>query len=83
MPVTAAVIKTVEAMAEADGMKGLKIRSRTGQILYDSAWLAGVDYEEDADDEDYDPEEEDSTEGSDDDSSVSYDSDEDSSGSDT
>ena len=34
-----------------------------------------MDYEEDADDEDYDPEEEDSSEGSDDDSSDSYDSD--------
>ena len=27
---------------EADGMKGLRIRSRTGKILYDSAWIAGV-----------------------------------------
>ena len=61
MPITAQVIKTVEALAEADGMKGLRIRSRTGQILYDSAWIAGVDYEDDADDEDYEPDRPDMT----------------------
>jgi hypothetical protein len=36
--------------------QGLKITNRTGQVLYDSTWIAGVDYDEDQfDDEDYDP----------------------------
>ena len=74
MPVTATVIKTVEALAKADGMKGLKIRSRTGEILYDSAWIAGVDYEEDAADEDYDPEEDQSDGSSEDEDSNDTDS---------
>ena len=74
MPVTATVIKTVEALAKADGMKGLKIRSRTGEILYDSAWIAGVEYEEDAADEDYDPEEDQSDGSSEDEDSNDTDS---------
>ena len=65
----------MEALAKADGMKGLKIRSRTGEILYDSAWIAGVDYEEDAADEDYDPEEDQSEGSSEDDESYDTDSD--------
>ena len=35
-------------------MKGLRIKTKTGQILWDSAWTAGVDYDEDDDDKDYD-----------------------------
>ena len=53
IPVTPSVINVVEQMALDDDMKGLKIRTKTNQILYDSAWIAGVDYDEDADDEDY------------------------------
>jgi hypothetical protein len=31
-----------------DGMpKGLKITNHTGQVLYDSAWIAGVEYDQD------------------------------------
>ena len=30
---------------------GIKIANRTGRILYDSAYIAGVDYSEDDDDE--------------------------------
>jgi hypothetical protein len=54
VPVTAAVIATVEAMAAKEGIKGLNIRTKTGHILYDSTWTAGVDYEDD-DDESYEP----------------------------
>ena len=54
VPITAAIVKAVEALAEKDGMKGLRIKTKTGQILWDSAWTAGVDYDEDADDLDYD-----------------------------
>jgi hypothetical protein len=33
-------------MADNDGMQGgLKITSKSGTILYDSSWIAGVDYE--------------------------------------
>jgi hypothetical protein len=40
------VIDLVHAMADADGMSnGLKIKTRFGKILFDSAWIAGVDYE--------------------------------------
>jgi hypothetical protein len=42
---TQSVIKTVEEMAANQRIKGLRVRTRTGQILYDSAWIAGVDYE--------------------------------------
>ena len=56
LPMTASVIKTVEAKAAEEGMKGLRIRTKTGHILWDSTWTAGVDYEEDADDDDYEPE---------------------------
>ena len=47
----------VHRIAHNDGMpKGLKITKHTGQVLYDSNWIAGVDYDEDQfDDEDYDP----------------------------
>jgi hypothetical protein len=55
LPITPAIIKQVHALAEQDRMpKGLKITNRTGQILFDSAWLAGVDYdEEEFDNEDF------------------------------
>jgi hypothetical protein len=54
VPITPTIIKRVERLAEMDGMPpGLKITDRTGHILYDSAWLAGVDYEDsDSDDND-------------------------------
>ena len=44
-------------MAEHDGMKGLQVKTKYGQILWDSAWIAGVDYDEDDFDLDYDDEE--------------------------
>ncbi len=44
-------------IAKKDGMlKGLKITNHTGQVLYYSTWIAGVDYDEDEfKDKDYDP----------------------------
>jgi hypothetical protein len=50
--------------------KGLKITNCTRQVLYDSTWIAGVDYDEDEfEDENYDPdsEEEKDSDNSDDD----------------
>jgi hypothetical protein len=71
-PITQSVIDAVHALAEREGQpQGLKIKNKTGVILWDSAWLPGVDYdpttfeaiednEEDEDeDDDYDPKNED------------------------
>jgi hypothetical protein len=57
IPITPAIIKMVHRIAKQDGMpKGLKITKCTGQVLYDSTWIAGVDYDEDEfQDEDYHP----------------------------
>jgi hypothetical protein len=50
IPITPAIIKMVHRIAEQDGMpKGLKVTKCTGQVLYDSTWIAGVDYDEDKD----------------------------------
>jgi hypothetical protein len=62
IPITPAIIKMVHRIAKQDGMpKGLKITNRTGQVLYDSTWIAGVDYDEhkDSDDSDDDDDDED------------------------
>ncbi len=69
--ITPAIIKMVHRIAEKDGMpKGLKITNHTGKVLYDSTWIAGVDYDEDEfEDEDYDSnsdEDEDSKDSNDD-----------------
>jgi hypothetical protein len=52
MPITQTVIDTVEAIAEAEGMKGLRIKTKRNVTLYDSSWTAGVDYVENANDDD-------------------------------
>ena len=53
IPVTPTVIKAVEEMAERQGMKGLKIRTRHETRIHPADWIAGVDYEDnDEDDED-------------------------------
>ena len=59
IPITPAIIKQVDHIAKMDGMpKGLKITNHTGQVLYDSAWIAGVEYDEDEiEDQDYEEEE--------------------------
>jgi hypothetical protein len=63
VPLTLAVIQAVPALAEQEGVpRGLKIKNRTGQLLWDSAWTAGVDYNPDSfkpyteeEQEEYDP----------------------------
>jgi hypothetical protein len=48
IPITPASIKMAHCISKQDGMpKGLKITNCTGQVLYDSTWIAGVDYDED------------------------------------
>ena len=56
IPITPSIIMQVHRIAEREGMpKGLKVHNRFGTLLYDSAWIAGVDYnEEQFDDDDYD-----------------------------
>jgi hypothetical protein len=48
IPITPAIIKMAHRIVEKYGMpKGLKITNHTRQVLYDSTWIAGVDYDED------------------------------------
>ena len=45
IPVTKAVLEVVHTMADRQNMpRGLKILTRTKQVLYDSSLIAGVDY---------------------------------------
>jgi hypothetical protein len=45
IPITENIIDLFHALATNDNMKeGLKKESRAGTILYDSSWIAGVDY---------------------------------------
>jgi hypothetical protein len=54
VPITPAILKQVHALAESEGMPdGLKIENKTGQIFYDSAWIAGVDYDDEAFDDEF------------------------------
>jgi hypothetical protein len=68
IPITPSVIKEVETLAESQNMpKGLKIQNKSGHVLFDSTWLAGVEYdEEEFDDDDY-SEEHDANQDTDDD----------------
>ena len=51
IPITTGVIRKVHSIAESDGMPpGLKITDRNNEVLFDSTWIAGVDYTEDNDD---------------------------------
>ena len=81
LPISKAIIERVHAIAESEGMpKGLKIVSRHGDILYDSALFAGVDSDDDEEDSDYEPSDDDSD--SDDDEYESKSNDDDSDGND-
>jgi hypothetical protein len=53
--------------------KGLKISSRTNQVLFDSAWIAGVDYDEELfDDKDFETNSESNEEENEDDEADEY-----------
>lgn len=55
--ITPQVVKQVHAIAESEGMpKGLKITNKQKVTLFDSALIAGVDYDENFDEEDYEDE---------------------------
>ena len=50
--ITPTIINQLHSISDREGMHiGIKISNRTGLVLYDSAWIAGVDYSEDDDDE--------------------------------
>jgi hypothetical protein len=62
IPVTDVVIKAIKRIAEDQGFKSLKFKNRKGAIFHNAQWIAGVDYDEniqqeDEDDEAYDKEE--------------------------
>jgi hypothetical protein len=53
------VIKAIERIAEDQGFKSLKFKNCKGTIFHDADWIAGVDYDEniqqqDDSDEDFD-----------------------------
>jgi hypothetical protein len=59
IPVTDVVIKAIKRIAEDQGFKSLKFKNCKGTIFHDADWIAGVDYDEniqqeDDYDEDYD-----------------------------
>ena len=62
IPITPGVITHVNTIATQEDMpRGLQITNKSGITLYDSAWIAGVDFEDsdydsDSDLEDYDGE---------------------------
>ena len=48
MPLTPSIIEQVHKIPEMKNMlKRLKIRNRSNQFLFNSAWIARVDYDED------------------------------------
>jgi hypothetical protein len=46
IPITDVVIKAIEQIAEDQGFKTLKFKNRKGTIYHDADWIAGVDYDE-------------------------------------
>jgi hypothetical protein len=47
IPITSNVVDLIHKMAENNDMTAnLKIETKSGTILYNSTWIAGVDYEE-------------------------------------
>ena len=44
LPVTNLAIKTAEAMAEQDGIKGSKFKNKQGIPIHPNDWIAGVDH---------------------------------------
>jgi hypothetical protein len=79
LPITPAIIKLVHTIAEQDRMpKGLKISNQFGTVLFDSSWIAEVDYNNEAfEDEDYDDNDHEPYDNHDDDDDNDYEDEED------
>jgi hypothetical protein len=52
IPVTDVVIKAIKRIAEDQGFKSLKFKITRAQIFHDADWIAGVDYDENIQQED-------------------------------
>jgi nucleoside permease NupC len=52
IPVTDMVIKAIERIAEDQGFKSLKFKNQKGAIFHNADWIAGVDYDENIQQED-------------------------------
>jgi hypothetical protein len=52
IPVTDVVIKAIKRIAEDQGFKSLKFKNQTGIIFHNADWIAGVDYDENTQQED-------------------------------
>jgi hypothetical protein len=58
-PITPTVIELVHAIANKENIpKGLKIKNRSNVLLLDTAWTAGVEYDEEGFNEEVDDQEE-------------------------
>ena len=53
-PITDTVIRTVEEMARSQGMYDYSSKSKTGEILHDTDWIAGVEFADDHPNDDND-----------------------------
>ena len=55
IPITPSIIKQVHVLVTLDNMpQGLKITNKSNNVIFGSAWIAGVDYdEENFDDSEY------------------------------
>jgi hypothetical protein len=54
IPVTDVVIKAIETMAYNQGFKSMKFKNGNGVVFIDTDWIAGVNYEEDDNEDDGD-----------------------------
>jgi hypothetical protein len=52
IPVTDVVTKAIERIAEDQGFKSLKFKNRKGAIFHNADWIAGVDFDENIQQED-------------------------------
>jgi hypothetical protein len=70
IPITDVVIKAIERIAEGQGFKSLKFKNRKGAIFHNADWIAGVDYDENTQQEDDDDKEYDDKENEDPDEDI-------------
>ena len=59
IPVTDTVIRAIERIGTDEGFKTLKFKNRKGITFHDADWIAGVDYDDDQDDQNENDQEDD------------------------
>jgi hypothetical protein len=52
IPVRDVVVKAIKRIADNQGFKSLKFKNRKGAILHNADWIAGMDYDENIQQED-------------------------------